>query len=196
MARRHSAATCFAFAYLVPALGFCALMLPGPLRGQPTRSSQALTLFPFMEIGVFATGLRMTRAVDGRDGVRALWARVRGWRVGGRWYATLRIPPALILAVLLAMRSALSPVFAPGADLLGLTFGLGAGFFEETGWVGFAHRHLHPGRTALRAGAFLGVLWGTWHMRVVDYLGAAAPHGACRLPSTWPSPPAWPPCAC
>ena len=37
-------------------------------------------------------------------------------------------------------------------------------------------------RSALSAGLWLGVLWGLWHAPVVDYLGAAAPHGAYWLP--------------
>jgi membrane protease YdiL (CAAX protease family) len=182
LARRHPVATYFAFVYLVPALGYGLLVVPGLLRGQPMRAAQALTLFPIMEVGVFLTGLLLTRAVDGSDGVRALWARVRRARVGAGWYATLLIPPALILLVLSALRAAVSPAFAPGADLLGATFGLGAGFLEETGWMGFAYRKLRPGRSALGAAALLGLLWGLWHMPVVDYLGAAAPHGAYWLP--------------
>jgi uncharacterized protein len=39
--------------------------------------------------------------------------------------------------------------------------------------------HRHP--NALAAAIVLGLLWGAWHLPVVDYLGTATPHGAFWL---------------
>jgi membrane protease YdiL (CAAX protease family) len=80
------------------------------------------------------------------------------------------------------MRTWVSPVFAPNVFLLGIVFGLFPGFFEEVGWMGFAFPKMRATRSALGAGLLLGVLWGLWHAPVVDYLGAAAPHGLYWLP--------------
>ena len=91
-------------------------------------------------------------------------------------------PPVLILAVLLALRTLVSPVFAPNIFLLGIPFGVIPGFFEEVGWTGYAFPKMRVKHSALAAGLLLGVLWGLWHAPVVDYLGAAAPHGVSWLP--------------
>jgi uncharacterized protein len=57
------------------------------------------------------------------------------------------------------------------------------GFFEEIGWMGFAFPKMRmKKRSVLATGVILGVLWGLWHAPVVDYLGAAAPHGVSWLP--------------
>jgi hypothetical protein len=34
----------------------------------------------------------------------------------------------------------------------------------------------------LGAGVLLGLLWGVWHLPVVDYLGTSTPHGSYWLP--------------
>src|SRR5262249_53707693 len=61
-------------------------------------------------------------------------------------------------------------------------FGVIPGFFEEIGWTGYALPRMQSGRSALAASLLLGVLWGMWHVPVVDSLGAAAPHRAYWLP--------------
>jgi membrane protease YdiL (CAAX protease family) len=57
-----------------------------------------------------------------------------------------------------------------------------AGFFEEVGWSGFAYPLLRLRFGAFRGAVVLGILWGCWHLPVVDSLGAASPHG-----SAWPA---------
>jgi membrane protease YdiL (CAAX protease family) len=104
------------------------------------------------------------------------------WRVGLGWYAALLLPPVLILGVLLALSALVSPVFTPHVFLPGLAFGAVAGFFEEIGWTGFALPQLRSRVDALAGVLLLGVLWGLWHAPVVDFLGAAYPHGAYWLP--------------
>jgi CAAX prenyl protease-like protein len=61
-------------------------------------------------------------------------------------------------------------------------FGIFPGFFEEIGWMGYAFPRMQSKHSVLAASIFLGVLWGLWHLPVVDSLGAAAPHGAYWLP--------------
>jgi membrane protease YdiL (CAAX protease family) len=67
-----------------------------------------------------------------------------------------------------------SPAFLPGLFasgkvsilLFGIVVGLGAGFFEELGWTGFAVPGLRPRHGVLTTGLIVGVLWGAWHFLV------------------------------
>jgi membrane protease YdiL (CAAX protease family) len=86
-----------------------------------------------------------------------------------------------MLVVLLIFRTLISPVFAPKFFALGILFALPA-FLEEVGWMGYVFPKMQAKHSALAAGIVLGVLWGLWHAPVVDYLGAAVPHGAYWLP--------------
>ena len=181
--QRHPVASYFGVAYLFSYGGFLVLVGPKLLRGEAMQSTDALLLFPVIIIGVCLTGIALTGIVDGRSGLRDLFSRIGRWRVDVRWYAVaLLIPPVLILAVLFTFRTLVSPVFTPKLFPLGILFGLVPGFFEEIGWTGYAFPKMQLKRSALAAGILLGVLWGLWHAPVVDYLGAAAPHGMYWLP--------------
>jgi uncharacterized protein len=59
--------------------------------------------------------------------------------------------------------------------------GLGAGFFEELGWTGFATPRMLERSSPLRAGLLLGLVWATWH-GLADYWGGAEAYG-----SLWPA---------
>jgi membrane protease YdiL (CAAX protease family) len=83
-----------------------------------------------------------------------------------------------VLAVLFVLKTFWSPFFAPNNFWTGVSFGCVAGFFEEIGWTGYAFPKLSANRSGFAAAIFLGVFWGIWHLPVVDYLGAATPHGA------------------
>jgi hypothetical protein len=182
--QRHPVGVYFSLAFLISYGGFILVDGPRLVRGEALRSIDALLLFPALVVGVGLLGIILTAVVDGRTGLRALFARMRRWRVNVGWYAAaLLIPPVLILAVLYCLSVLVSPRFAPGFFPLGVVFGLVPGFFEEIGWMGFAFPKMRrKKRSVLATGVTLGFLWGLWHAPVVDYLGAAAPHGAYWLP--------------
>lgn len=70
-----------------------------------------------------------------------------------------------------------SPIYKPNLFLAGLAFGLIAGFFEETGWTGFAFPAFCRTHSAFASAILLGLLWSAWHIPVIDYPGTATPHG-------------------
>jgi len=139
-------------------------------------------MFPAMLLGPSAVGIVLTRFLDGLDGMRDLFSRMRRVRFPLRWYAALLIPPTMILAILLSLKALVSPVYAPNRFLVGLAFGIPAGFFEEIGWMGFAFPKMRQKLPGLHTAVLLGLLWGLWHLPVIDFLGTATPHGAYWLP--------------
>lgn len=136
-----------------------------------------LVMFPLMVVSVGAAGIVLTGTVDGRPAVRDLLRGVRRWRVRPRYYLALLIPPACILGALLLLHAFVSPAFTSNLFPIGLAFGVIAGFFEEFGWSGFAYPRMRARLGALRGAVLIGILWGLWHVPVVDSLGAASPHG-------------------
>jgi membrane protease YdiL (CAAX protease family) len=121
---------------------------------------------------LFAPGLAalaLTALVEGKAGLRALWARMMRWRVGLRWYALAVVAlPLLVLAILYTLGALVSPVYAPTLALLGLA-GLLAGYLEEIGWTGYATPRLLARWSPVKAGWWLGALWGVWHA-LADYV--------------------------
>ena len=180
--KRHPLACYFGAAFIISWGSGLVLLVPKLVRGEAIQAAEELFLFPVLVLGVGLTAMILTGIVEGRSGVRNLFSRMGRWHIGARWYAALLIPPVLILLVLLSFSLWVAPVFAPNFFPLGILFGLFPGFVEEIGWTGYAFPKMQSRYDALPAGVILGVLWGLWHLPVVDYLGAAAPHGAYWLP--------------
>lgn len=174
---RHPLPAYFVLAFAISWLGALAVVAPSLLRSQPVSKFSGILMFPVMMLGPSLAGIAMTAAVDGREGLRSLWSRMRYIRVPVRWYAALLIPPAIIFLVLSSLETFVSPVYSPNHFFLGISFGLVAGFFEEIGWMGFAFPRMRRPDNALAPAALLGVLWAIWHMPAVDHLGTATPHG-------------------
>ena len=181
LVKRHPVASYFVLTFAVSWLGALVVVAPKLLRGEPVGKFSGILMFPVMLLGPAVSGILLTRVVDGSGGLRDLFSRMRQIRVGVPWYATLLIPPALILIVLLCLKTLVSPVYGPNRFFVGVSFGMVAGFFEEIGWMGYAFPKMARTGNALGAAILLGMLWGTWHIPVIDYLGAASPHGAYWL---------------
>jgi membrane protease YdiL (CAAX protease family) len=182
---RHPVASYFVMTYAISWIAALMVVAPKLLQGQTLQTMDGLLMFPAMLTGPAIAGISLTAIIDGRAGLRDLRSRMGRWRFEGqgfKWYAILLVPPVVITAVLVALDSFVSPVFAPRLFPVGIFFGLLAGFLEEIGWTGYALPRMLPKQGVLGAGVTLGALWGLWHLPVIDSLGAASPHGAYWLP--------------
>ena len=178
---RHQVTAYFVGTFAISWTGALAVATPALLRGNPLSKMTGLMMFPIMLLGPSLTGIALTRVVGGLIGLNALFMQMRRIRLG-RWYTGLLIPPTLIFLVLLFMKTYVSEVYTPNRFFIGIAFGLIAGFLEEIGWIGFAFRALSAQRSELSAAVLIGVLWGFWHLPVIDFLGTASPHGSYLIP--------------
>jgi len=175
--KRHVVLTYYIVVFTISWGGLLILAGPG---GVPGTAAQVEALFPFMLVVLFAgpsiAGPLLTMLVDGRAGLRDLWARLLRWQVGMRWYAVaLLFAPFLVTAVLLVL-SLFSPAYLPGILgssnklsllLFGIAWGLlGGGFLEELGWTGFAVPKLRVHYSAVTTALIVGILWGVWHILI------------------------------
>lgn len=183
MLKRHLAATYFVLAFTVSWLGALLLVAPRLLHGESIPKFTGLMMFPVMLLGPFLSSLLLTGVFDGRDGFRDLLRRMGRWKISPLWYSVLLIPPIFVVGVLLCLKTFVSPVFIPNRFFPGAGFGVIAGFFEEIGWTGFAlPKMMSSSKSWLPPAILLGIVWGCWHIPVIDYLGTATPHGQAWLP--------------
>ncbi|HEV2419110.1 MAG TPA: CPBP family intramembrane glutamic endopeptidase [Terriglobia bacterium] len=178
---RHPVGAYFVLTYAISWLGALAVAAPRLLRGEALTEVDGLIMFPVMLLGPSIAGIVLTRVVDGRSGLRGLFSRMRHARVPARWYAALLIPPSLIVVVLWGLKTFLSPIYTPNTFLIGISFGILAGFLEEIGWTGYALPKMRSPANVLGPAILLGLLWSAWHLPVINYLGTATPHGAYWL---------------
>jgi len=199
--RRHASAIYFVLAFAVSWGGVCAVIVPGDIPAAPDRAAQ---LFPFVYLAMLAgpsiAGLVMTAITSGSPGMRAYGARLVRWRLPWRWYAMALLTAPLVLLATVAALSLSSPVFTPAIlggrtaalgpvsagsllsfALYGAGVGLGAGFFEELGWTGFAVPAARARHGVLGTGTLVGLLWGAWHFLAV-WWGSAAAFGSVPVP--------------
>src|SRR5512147_1260722 len=76
----------FVLAYAISWGGGFAVLGPKFIRGEAYQSTDTILALLTMLLGPSLSGFMLTRAVDGKIGVRALFGHMRRWRVGYRWY--------------------------------------------------------------------------------------------------------------
>jgi uncharacterized protein len=179
---RHPAAVYFVGTFAISWMGALLVAAPHLIRHEPLPKMTGILMFPAMLLGPSLTGIVLTRVGDGGGGVRSLFSRMFQWRLRARWYTVLLIPPALVLAVLVGLKTFVSPAYAPNLFLTGILFGVPAGYLEEIGWIGYAFPKMGLQNNALGPSILLGLLWSIWHLPVIDYLGTATPHGTYWFP--------------
>ena len=194
--RTHPLAAYFVLTFAISWGGVLLVVAP---HGIPGTTEQTDRLFPYVYLAMLAgpsvAGILLTGLVHGRTGLRDLLSRLLRWRVGARWYAVALLAAPLVTLGLLLALSRFSREFLPGllatddrGSLLvfGIAVGLGAGFFEELGWTGFATPVLRQRYSVLASGLILGILWGAWHFLVNVWGGgnwAGSLSSALFLPS-------------
>lgn len=176
-ARKNPTATYFLLTFAISWTAALIIAVPKLFQLAPLPKLTGILMFPVMLLGPSIAGIFLTLKLDGPDGLKDLFARMRRVRFPLRCYTALLVPPVLVLSVLFCLKTFVSPVYAANRFWIGVTFGLLAGFLEEIGWTGFAYPKLRQRLAVLPAAAILGLFWGLWHAPVIDFLGAASPHG-------------------
>jgi membrane protease YdiL (CAAX protease family) len=180
--RHHPVTTYFALTFTISWMGALSVAASYLIRSEPVPKISGILMFPVMLLGPSIAGIVLTTLESGRGGLRTLFSQMFLFRVPPRWYATLFIPPVLVLAVLRALENLVSLDYAPNRFFVGVVFALPAGFLEEIGWTGFAFPRMGSQSNRLAPAIVLGLLWAFWHLPVLDYLGTATPHRAYWLP--------------
>jgi membrane protease YdiL (CAAX protease family) len=175
--KSHPLLSFYALAFAI-SWGGILLVVGGP-GGFPATQEQFEMLLPIGSLATFAgpsvAGILLTGLLYGRAGFRNLPVGMTRSRVGARWWVVaLLTAPLLATAVLLAL-SLTTPEFLPriytsddkaSLLLMGIAVGLGAGFFEELGWTGFAIPTMRLRYGVLTTGLIVGLVWGAWHFLV------------------------------
>ncbi len=135
-------------------------------------------MFPIMLLGPLVSGIILTGITGGKKALKELLGKLNPARASRRWFLAILIPPAAILFTLFLLSSIFSTEFLPNFFLLGFLFGIPAGLLEEIGWMGFAFPNMNKHRSRLSNSILLGIIWGFWHLPVINFLGTASPHGS------------------
>ncbi len=178
--KRHPVASYFLMAFGIAWVGSILVAGPKYFRGESIEASDSGLMAIFMLAAPILSSIVMTRIVDGKQGLKDLFARMKIWRVG-KWYLPLLIFPFLVLVVSFLLSAILSAEFAPIFVAVGIPMGLLGGFLEETGWMGFAFPKMRLKYGVIRTSIYLGFLHGIWHT-VVWFLTQSSDLGGYWLP--------------
>ncbi len=172
----------FVLTFLISWLGAFVLVANKLIHGDPIPKLDGILMFPVMLLGPLGSGIILTGITGGRKSLRELFGRMNPARAPGRWFLALLIPPVAILIVLTIFSMTISKVYTPNLFLIGFLFGIPAGLLEEIGWMGFAFTNMNKHRSSFYNSILIGLIWGLWHLPVINFLGTASPHGSYWFP--------------
>ena len=133
-----------------------------------------LSILPIMMLGIWGpslTSISLTGIFYGREGILALFARFKRYRIKWYWWVALFLLPAAIHFLgrsiwQLLYDGALDPTISPPQYWLTAIIPsfIIAGFGEELGWRGFALPRLQRHFTPIVATLILGLVHMFWHL--------------------------------
>jgi membrane protease YdiL (CAAX protease family) len=186
--QRHQLLPYLTVAFAISWVGVIAVVGAGGFPGTEEAFRRLIVpVVVVMLLGPSLAGIAATWFFHGGDGLRDLLRRGRAWRLEPRWYLVALFTAPLVIGATLSVLRLFYPMFSPGIATtttpllhlaLGLLTGIGAGFFEEIGWTGFAIPTLRRRFTPTQTGVILGVIWGAWHL-MASWWGAT---GAAEVP--------------
>ncbi len=179
--KRHSLIIYFVLAFAIAWIGSFVSVGPKFLAGETIEFSDGGLMALAMLGAPFIAGILMTYLADGKAGLTELFARMKKYKVAGRWYLPLLIFPALLLLVSVLLGVFVSPEMAPVFAIFGVFAGPLGGFFEEPGWTGFAYPKMRGKASALSTAIYLGIIHGIWHA-MVWFLSQSSALGGYWLP--------------
>ena len=129
-------------------------------------------------------GILMALLVDGREGLRSLFARAVRYRVKPAWYAAALLVPAAVYGLNFAIQGlfgvATGPIDVAEKLAFSIPTALMACLLEEFGWRGFAQPRLQRHYSVLLSTLVVGLGWGLWHLPI-NYLGMGQ-YGTMAIP--------------
>ncbi|MFJ8336279.1 CPBP family intramembrane glutamic endopeptidase [Streptomyces sp. NPDC094437] len=157
-------------------LGVGEFTFPGGAAG-----SQLLGVLPGAHLGPIVSALLVTRACEGRAGLRSWRRRLTTFRVNWAWYVAVLLPVPAALTLATMARSGDHPVLPPALLLLAYLPGLAlqlitTGLAEEPGRRESAMPRLQRRFGPLRATLIVGPLWGDWHLPLFLTQWGGGPH--------------------
>jgi membrane protease YdiL (CAAX protease family) len=179
--KRHSLVMYFVLAFVIAWIGSFVLVGPKYLAGEIIVFDDIGKMALVALIAPFISGLLMTYLADGKAGLKELFAKMKKYKVAGRWYLPLLIFPALLLLVAVLLGILVSPEMAPVFTSFGILGGLSAGFLEETGWTGFAYPKMSGKANVLSTSIYLGIIHAVWHF-AFSFLGSSNDLGGYYFP--------------
>lgn len=177
--RRHPLLGYFALTFGISWGGILIVLMATGFDLPAPQPAELALISLLMLLGPSVSGLSLIAILDGRAGLRELWARLIRCKVGAWWFVVALLTiPTILLTILLFLSAALDPAFAPRFQWALFAVGLLAGSFEEIGWTGFATPRLLARHSLGSAGLSLGLLWALWHLLAdfryyIDVMGAA-----------------------
>ncbi len=169
--------------YAIASFYILTLLLGGVVTYLVVQGVLPSVLIMIAALAASLSGIIITAIVDGKDGLKKLFGRLKIWRIGiGYWaFAFLILPPTILLGLYLnpffggekIELSNIQPIFmiVPMFIMFFITAGLG----EEIGWTGFLTPRLQARYNALTSSIIRGVLWGLWHIPLFIFSGLDHP---------------------
>ncbi len=162
-----------------------------PEGGHLHDDATAWMIFRFRVFGPLAFAIALTYYLEGREGIRHLFASFFRWRVPGKWYLIaiswkfvftwLGIAGVALLGIQAWPGWVVPDLFTgtrAGLRMLiqAMPFIIGIAIVEETAWMKFSVTRMQERYSAFVSCVLVGIAWGLWYLPML-LIGEGVPDG-------------------